>query len=76
MGPGRRTVSSMITAEQLDSALVDGEIFDWRFTELTRAGYSDADALLLARDKGVDLRVAERLLAEGCPPETALRILL
>jgi hypothetical protein len=66
----------MITAEQLEDALVAGEIFDWRFTELTRAGYSDADALLLAREKEVDLRLAERLLVEGCPPSTALRILL
>jgi hypothetical protein len=66
----------MITAEQLDSALADGEIFDWRFTELTRAGYSETQALLLAREKEVDIRVAERLLAEGCPPATALRILL
>jgi len=66
----------MITAEQLEDALVAGEIFDWRFTELMRAGYSDADALLLAREKEVDLRLAERLLVEGCPPSTALRILL
>ena len=66
----------MITAEQLESALVAGEVFDWRFSELTLAGYSDADALLLAREKAVELRLAERLLAEGCPPATALRILL
>ena len=66
----------MTTAEQIENALAAGEIFDWRFTELTRAGYSDSDALLLAGDKDVDLRVAERLLAEGCPPATALRILL
>jgi len=66
----------MTTAEQQRSDLAAGEVFDWRFTELTRAGYSPADALLPAGNKEVDLRVAERLLAEGCPPSTALRILL
>jgi hypothetical protein len=66
----------MTTAEQQQSDLAGGEVFDWRFTELTRAGYSPADALRLAGNKEVDLRVAERLLAEGCPPSTALRILL
>jgi hypothetical protein len=66
----------MTTAEEQLIDLAEGEVFNWRFTELTRAGYSQADALLLASDKEVDLRVAERLLAEGCPPSTALRILL
>jgi hypothetical protein len=66
----------MTTAEEQLIDLAEGEVFNWRFTELTRAGYSHPDALLLASDKEVDLRVAERLLAEGCPPSTALRILL
>jgi hypothetical protein len=76
MQAARRTVRAMTTAEQQQSDLVGGEVFDWRFTELTRAGYSPADALRLAGNKEVELRVAERLLAEGCPPSTALRILL
>ena len=66
----------MTTAEQQRDDLVESEIFDWRFSELTRAGYSHADAWLLAAAKDVDLRVAERLLAEGCPEATAVRILL
>jgi hypothetical protein len=66
----------MTTAEQQQSDLAGGEVFNWRFTELTRAGYSHEDAFLLASDREVDLRVAQRLLAEGCPPATALRILL
>jgi hypothetical protein len=66
----------MTTAEQQRSDLVESEVFDWRFSELTRAGYSHADAWMLAADKDVDLRAAERLLAEGCPQATALRILL
>jgi hypothetical protein len=66
----------MTTAEQQRSDLAQGEIFDWRFTSLTRAGYPHADAWMLAAAREVDLRVAERLLTEGCPPATALRILL
>jgi hypothetical protein len=67
---------AMTTAEQQLSDLAESELFDWRFTALTRAGYSHADAWLLAASKDVDLRVAERLLAQGCPEKTALRILL
>ncbi len=66
----------MATAEQQRNDLADSAIFDWRLAELTRAGYLPEDAWLLAGDKDVDLRVAERLLVEGCPPATALRILL
>jgi hypothetical protein len=66
----------MTTAEQQRNDLADSAVFDWRVTALKRAGYSPADAFVLASDKDVDLRVAERLLAEGCPPATALRILL
>jgi hypothetical protein len=61
----------MTTAEEQRSELADTEVCDWRFTALTHA-----DAWLLAAAKEVDLRVAERLLAVGCPPATALRILL
>jgi hypothetical protein len=67
---------AMTTAEQQRSDLVESELFDWRFSTLTRAGYSHADAWLLAAAKDVDIRVAERLLVEGCPAATALRILL
>jgi hypothetical protein len=67
---------AMTTAEQQLSDRAESELFDWRFTALTRAGYSHADAWLLAANKDVDHRVAERLLVEGCPPATALRILL
>jgi hypothetical protein len=67
---------AMTTAEQQRSDLAESELFDWRFTALTRAGYSHGDAWLLAAAKEVDLRVAERLLALGCPSATALRILL
>jgi hypothetical protein len=66
----------MATAQEQRSELTDSGVFDWRFTALIRAGYPHADAWLLAAVKEVDLRVAEQLLADGCPPATALRILL
>jgi hypothetical protein len=75
---GRRSAhrKGMTTAEQQRNDLAESELFDWRFTALTRAGYPHADAWLLAAAKDVDLRAAERLLAQGCPPATAVRILL
>jgi hypothetical protein len=51
-------------------------VFDWRFAELRRAGYGPNDAWLLASNRDVDLRLAERLLAQGCARETVLQILL
>jgi hypothetical protein len=75
-GPRSAHRKCMTTAEQTRSDLAESELFDWRFTALTRAGYPHADAWLLAAAKDVDLRAAERLLAQGCPPATALRILL
>lgn len=51
-------------------------IFDWRFEELRRAGYSFRQAWVLAGARQVDVREAARLLAHGCPPVTALRILI
>ena len=67
---------AMTTAQQ-PRPDVDGDaIFDWRFEELQRAGFSLREAWLLAGSKQVDVRTAERLLTQGCPSATALRILL
>ena len=46
----------------------------WRFEVLVRTGYTPAQARKLAATD-VDLRLAERLLADGCPPDVAARIL-
>lgn len=51
-------------------------VYDWRFAELVRVGYSYDEAWHLASNPSVDIRVAERLLESGCPRETARRILL
>jgi hypothetical protein len=51
-------------------------VFEWRLQALLRAGYSRAQARRLAAVPEVDLREAERLLAQGCPPSIAAKILL
>jgi hypothetical protein len=51
-------------------------ILAWRIAVLDRAGYDEGDAVLLAALKDVDLHFAVDLLERGCPPQTALRILL
>ena len=51
-------------------------VLDWRFSQLTRSGYTVADALVLAARTDVDLHRAADLVARGCPPSVALRILL
>jgi hypothetical protein len=48
----------------------------WRFDQLTTLGFDPFEATLMAEDTRVDLGQARRLLAMGCPPETASRILL
>jgi hypothetical protein len=51
-------------------------VFDWRFEELRRIGLPPNAAWILASDRSVEVRQAERLLAGGCPVETLLEILL
>ena len=51
-------------------------VFCWRLDVLERAGYPADDAGLLATCTHVDLHLATHLRERGCPPETALRILL
>ncbi len=48
----------------------------WRFDQLTCLGFDSAPAALMADDAQVDLAQARRLIALGCPLETAARILL
>jgi hypothetical protein len=64
--------------EQLREGRQDEEfgILAWRIAALDRAGYDEGDAVLLAALKDVDLHLAVDLLDQGCPPATALRILL
>jgi hypothetical protein len=48
----------------------------WRAEELVRAGYEPGDAIALAARHDIDLHLAVRLMANGCPYETAMDILI
>jgi hypothetical protein len=65
----------MATIEHGAEIEQDAAVFDWRLEQLLLSGYPMPEALLLARARSVDLRLAARLLDVGCPPETAARIL-
>ena len=45
----------------------------WRREQFYRLGFSNSDARTLARS-GADLTATRKLIAEGCDPETAYRI--
>jgi hypothetical protein len=51
-------------------------VLGWRYEELVRAGYAERQAMRLADRMDVDLHRAIELLRAGCPPATAIRILL
>jgi hypothetical protein len=55
---------------------IETQVVHWRAETLVRAGFAAAAAVNLAASKHVDLHAAVRLVECGCPPETALRILL
>jgi hypothetical protein len=52
------------------------EVLRWRFELLVRAGYDPADAMVIASHVEIDLHFAEDLVRAGCPPATAVQILL
>jgi hypothetical protein len=66
----------MDTIEERRPTVAAADILSWRYSVLVRAGYSNDQAYRLASEPEVDLHVAERLLAAGCPAKTAQRILL
>ena len=51
-------------------------VLRWRFGQLARNGYALDDAIVIACHPEVDLHAAMELVARGCPPKTAVRILL
>jgi hypothetical protein len=63
------------TAELKDRSEV-AKIDAWRREQLEVAGYPADAAAALASRHDVDLHRAIDLLADGCPPDVALRILL
>jgi hypothetical protein len=64
--------AEVVTFKELEAE----RVLDWRREELERAGYEIAAARTLAERTDVDLHLAVALVRDGCPPETAVRILL
>jgi hypothetical protein len=54
----------------------DHRVVTWRRQELERAGYDGQIAQMLSELRHVDLHLATHLLRQGCPAETALKILV
>jgi hypothetical protein len=66
------TVAEFETLAERETA----EVVAWRFSQLTHGGYPPEDAITLATRFDVDLHQAADLVARGCSPSLALRILL
>jgi hypothetical protein len=66
----------LFSADDLEPSIELCRILDWRFDQLTGLGFDATEAALMAEDVCVDLSQARRLVAMGCPTETASRILL
>jgi len=66
------TINNELEALQPD----EERVFSWRHATLLAAGYEPRHAFKLALRPDVDLHLAVRLHRDGCPPETAARILL
>ena len=66
------TVAELISHDEGEATAV----LKWRFAQLMRSGYGIADAIVLATHPDIDLHFASDLVARGCPPPLARRILL
>jgi hypothetical protein len=64
------------TTRERTSLAEPEQVRRWRLQELEHAGSRPYDAEVLAATADVDLHLAVALLRDGCPLETALRILL
>ena len=69
-----------MTAAELDALeapeIESDSIRCWRFEQLVRAGFNDEDATEIAFHLDIDLHYATRLVRQGCPSSTALKIVL
>ena len=66
----------MTPADLAERVTESDHVRHWRLEELERAGYTPLDALILSGRGDIDLHLAVELLEQGCPLETAMRILL
>jgi hypothetical protein len=62
--------------EELDRSEESRRTRVWRLDQFVALGFDPALAAMLADDSLVDLAQARKLIAFGCPLETASRILL
>ncbi len=73
---GRRPDERMDAAQDHRAHPVEAEqVRAWRRARLASLGVSEAAALVLAEDPSFSVHELQRLLAKGCPVDTALRIL-
>jgi hypothetical protein len=67
-------------AAAVEAVLVDEteaeRVIRWRMEQLANAGYTWACAMVVAANRDIDLHRAVGLVRQGCPVETAVRILL
>lgn len=66
------TIAHELTALETE----EERVLSWRQASLLAAGYDQRLSLKLALRSDVDLHLALRLGHNGCPPDTAARILL
>jgi hypothetical protein len=66
------TVAEFETFAENDAA----DVLERRFSQLTRSGFPTEVAITLATRLDIDLHGAVDLVARGCTPSVALRILL
>ena len=66
-----------MTAAQFEELHVDeaADVLAWRFDALCRSGFDLESAALVATNVEIDRHDAVVLVARGCPPATAVRIL-
>jgi hypothetical protein len=76
-------VSSEPTMEASTSVVVEesapdpaARVLGWRIEQLIAVGFDGDSAFMLALDRAVDLHEAIELVRRGCPPHTAVRILV
>ena len=61
---------------ELDQSEEEQRTRVWRLDQFVGLGFDLARAAIMADDSRIDLGQARRLVASGCPLETASRILL
>lgn len=71
--PTQIATDTSTSAEKLSESW---RVRTWRLAQLAEAGYGDDVAAVLAMSPEVDLHRATDLLLNGCPQQTAVRILL